>query len=195
VPVRGDRPFFSPPVSSQRPFLGPLPRLQLPAEFQLRFRSSLLPCAANFIDSLKLLATYLVQQYTFTKKTTSHYSSVVAWSWDRVRAWRLAPHLVGSRRPRSSSPFFILGICSDPPQLFSFVNRLGHDGNRPDILKYSVSVPNVPGNNYRDSFTVPDFSTPTLHTKYLGSQSLWKMKIMLGEHIRLTVFLRRQFAR
>jgi hypothetical protein len=40
------------------------------------------------------------------------------------------------------------------PQLFPFVNRLGHDGNRPEILKYSVSVPNVPGSNYRDSFTV-----------------------------------------
>jgi hypothetical protein len=26
------------------------------------------------------------------------------------------------------------------PQLFPFVNRLGHDGNRPEILKYSVSV-------------------------------------------------------
>jgi hypothetical protein len=52
----------------------------------------------------------------------------------------------------------------------------------------------VPRGNYRDSFTVPDFSTPTLHTECLGSQSLWKMKIMLGEHIRLTAFLR-QFAR
>jgi hypothetical protein len=78
------------------------------------------------------------------------------------------------------------------PQLFLFVNRLGHDGNRPEILKYSVSVPNMPGSNYRDSFTVPDFSTPTLHTECLGSQSLWKMKIVLGEHIRLTAFLRRQ---
>ena len=48
--------------------------------------------------------------------------------------------------------------------------RLGHDGNRPEILKYSVSVPNVPGSNYRDSFTVPDFSTPTLlwNCRYSG---------------------------
>src|SRR5277367_1438201 len=60
-------------------------------------------------------------------------------------------------------------LCSDPPpQLFPFVNRLGHDGNRPDMLKYSVSVPSVPGSNYRDSFTAPDFSTPTLHTECLG---------------------------
>jgi len=34
---------------------------------------------------------------------------VVAWSRDRVRAWRLAPHLVVCRRPSPSS-FFILGI-------------------------------------------------------------------------------------
>jgi hypothetical protein len=39
-------------------------------------------------------------------------------------------------------------LWSDPPPNF--------DGNRPDILKYSVSVPNVPGRNYRDSFAVPD---------------------------------------
>jgi hypothetical protein len=39
-----------------------------------------------------------------------------------------------------------------------------------------------------NSFTVPNFSTPTLYTECLGSQSLWKMKIMLGEHIRLTAF-------
>jgi hypothetical protein len=82
-----------------------------------------------------------------------------------------------------------------PTQLFRFVNRLGHDGNKPENLKYSVSVPNVPGSNYRDSLTIPDFSTPTLHTKSLGSQPLWKMKIMLGGHIRLTAFPRKQFAR
>jgi hypothetical protein len=51
--------------------------------------------------------------------------------------------------------------CSDPPprppKLFPFFNRLGHNGNRPEILKYSVSVPNEPGRNYRGSFTIPDF--------------------------------------
>jgi hypothetical protein len=64
-------------------------------------------------------------------------------------------------------------------------------GNRPEILKYSVSEPDVPGRNYRDSSTVRDFSTPTLHTECLGSQSLWKMKITLGEHIKLPASQRR----
>jgi len=63
------------------------------------------------------------------------------------------------------------------------------------IVKCSVLVPNVPGSNYGDSFTVPDFSAPTLHTECLGSQSFWKMKIMLGEHIRLTAFPGSQLAR
>jgi hypothetical protein len=88
-----------------------------------------------------------------------------------------------------------VGAVPNHPKLFPFVNRLGHDGNRRNILKYSVSVPNEPGSNYRDSFTIPDFSAPTLHTECLGSQSLWKMKVMLGEHIRLTAFPRRQFPR
>ena len=82
--------------------------------------------------------------------------------------------------------------CSDPPPTF-FVRQqaLATTGNRPEILKYSVSVPDVPGRNYRDSSTVRDFSIPTLHTECLGSQSLWKMKITLGEHIKLPASQRR----
>ena len=110
------------------------------------------------------------------------------------------PSEVGCRHNLTSIPLYLrwvgLALFRPTPLLFPFVNRLGHDGNRPEILKYSVSVvPNVPGRNYRDSFTVLDFSTPTLHTECLGSQSLWKTKVMLGERIRLTAFLRRQFAR
>jgi hypothetical protein len=72
------------------------------------------------------------------------------------------------------------------PQLFPFVNRLGHEGNRLEILKYSVSAPNELGSNIEIPSPL-DFSTPTLHTECLGSQSLWKMKVMLGEHIRFEI--------
>jgi hypothetical protein len=82
--------------------------------------------------------------------------------------------------------------CFQPtPQLFLFGSTgLATTGNRPE-MKYSVSVPDVPGRNYRDSSTVRDFSIPTLHTECLGSQSLWKMKITLGEHIKLPASQRR----
>jgi hypothetical protein len=56
------------------------------------------------------------------------------------------------------------------------------------ISKYSVSVPNVPGSKYGNSWTVPDFSTPTLHTECLGSQSLWKMNIMQEDTLDLLLF-------
>jgi hypothetical protein len=95
------------------------------------------------------------------------------------------------RREGDSAVAIYMTLFRPAPNFFRSFNRLGHDGNRTDIRKYPVSVPNVPGSNYRGSFTVPDFSTSTLHTECLGGQSLWEMMIKLGEHIRLTTFPRR----
>ena len=55
------------------------------------------------VDFMRLIGAYLSQA------CISYRHIVVAWSWDRVCAWRLPPHLVVCRRPSPSS-FFILGI-------------------------------------------------------------------------------------
>src|ERR1700733_16259129 len=69
-------------------------------------------------------------------------------------------------------------VLSRHPQLIPFINRLGHDGNRPEDLKYSVLVPNAPGSNYGNSFTVLDFSTSTLLRNCRHSGQVIRLRIL-----------------
>jgi hypothetical protein len=76
------------------------------------------------------------------------------------------------------------------PQLFPFVNRHGHDGNKLEILKYLVSVPKVPGTyhgkslrslsppsivNHQGLFPHYQPSIETLVGNYLKQMSAWQI--------------------
>jgi hypothetical protein len=80
----------------------------------------------------------------------------VAWSWDRVRAWRLAPRLVVCRRP---SPFLFLHPC-----IFVRIAESNHSRCRntiPRIPTFSCTWSNrfINSNRSEDFGTMPSNQT------------------------------------